>query len=141
MNELNTQSDKIIKYMDDFIDCSKIRLAKLSEQKDILNSIEKEMNIFRKIKKEKRKTKIHDKQSVSDELAVFLKLSDKTKISKSDVMKYICKYIKDNNLRDSEKKRYFYTDTELSKLFKITLKSKLITVEIMKYIHPHFKDE
>ena len=143
MTDLNVQSDKIVKSMDEFIQCSKIRMLKLVEQKAILSSLEKDMSVFRKDLKshQRKKTKVHNKHKVSDELYLFLGVSDQVKVSKTGVMQYICKYIKEKNLRDNDNRRYFYTDDELSKLFNVKLKTRLVTVEIMKYIHPHFIDE
>lgn len=143
MTDLNAHCDKIIKCMNEFIQCSKIRLLKLSEQKVMLLTLDKEMNLFKKDVKShhRKKTKVHLKQRVSNELYLFLGISNQYKVSKAGVAQYISNYVKDKNLRDNDNKRYFYTNKELSKLFHVKLKTRMTTIEIMKYIHPHFIDE
>lgn len=58
-------------------------------------------------------------RGISSELSAFLNIPHDTKISKSDAMNIIYKYIKDNNLQCEDNPRYINLDTNLSELFKM----------------------
>jgi chromatin remodeling complex protein RSC6 len=143
MADLKIQQQKINKCLDDIIDSSKTRTLKLNEEKIIIKKLVKEINTFKKQTKckKKNKTKVHLKQYVSPEIYKFMGINNIIKLSKTDVMQYICNYIKDKGLQNADNKRYFITNKELSKLFKVKYKTYMSTIEIMKYIHPHFEKE
>jgi chromatin remodeling complex protein RSC6 len=143
MAELKIQQQKINKCLDDIIDSSKTRTLKLNEEKQILKKLVKEINTFKKQTKcqKKNKTKIHLKQYVSPEIYKFMGINTIIKLSKTDVMQYICNYIKDKGLQNPDNKRYFTTNKELSKLFRVKYKTYMSTIEVMKYIHIHFEKE
>lgn len=143
MTDLKVQQQKINKYLDDIIDSSKSRSTKLNEEKIMIQRLNKEVNNFKKQTKNKKKTKtkVHLKQLVSTDIYEFMGINTIIKLSKSDVMQYVCNYIKEKGLQCPDNKRYFTTNKELSKLFKIKFKSYLSIIEIMKYIHPHFNEK
>lgn len=143
MIDLKAQQQKINKYLDDIIDCSKTRSSKLNEEKIMLKRLTKEINNFQKCTKsrKKTKTKVHLKQFVSIEIYKFMGINTIIKLSKTDVMQFICNYIKDKGLQNMDNRRYFITNKELSKLFRVKYKTCLSIIEIMKYIHYHFEAE
>jgi hypothetical protein len=142
MADLKVQQQKISKYLDDIVDSSKTRSLKLNEEKVMIKRLVKEMNNFRKHTKsrKKTKTKVHLKQLVSHDVYKFMGINTIIKLSKADVMQFICNYIKDKGLQNPDNRRYFTTNKELSKLFRVKYKTYMTTIEIMKYIHPHFLD-
>lgn len=143
MIDLKSQQQKIYKYLDDIIDCSKTRSSKLNDEKMMIKRLTKEINNFQKCTKsrKKTKTKVHLKQFVSIEMYKFMGINTIIKLSKTDVMQFICNYIKDKGLQNVDNRRYFITNKELSKLFRIKYKTCLSIIEIMKYIHYHFELE
>lgn len=143
MTDLKVQQQKINKYLDDIIDASKTRSSKINDEKMMIKRLVKEINIFKKQTKckKKAKTKVHLKQFASSDIYEFMGIHTIIKLSKTDVMQYICNYIKEKGLENAENKRYFTTNKELSKLFRVKYKSYLSRIEVMKYIHPHFEDK
>jgi len=143
MADLKLQQQKISNYLDDIIDASKTRTIKLNDEKYILKLLNKEIHNFHKQSKcqRKTKTKVHYKQFVSIDVYKFMGLSSYIKLSKADVMQFICNYIEEKGLKNPSNKRYFILNKELSKLFKVKVKTEITTIEIMKYIHPHFREE
>lgn len=143
MTDLKVQQQKINTYLDDIIDASKSRSSKLSEEKIMIKRLVKEIINFQKSTKsrKKTKTKVHLKQLVSPEIYQFMGINTIIKLSKADVMQFICNYIKDKGLQHAENRRYFITNKELSKLFRVKYKTYMSTIEIMKYIHSHFEPE
>lgn len=143
MTDLKIQQQKINKYLDDIIDSSKSRSSKLNEEKIMLKRLLKEVHNFKKHtrNRKKTKTKVHLKQLVSKDVYDFMGINTIIKLSKSDVMQYVCNYIKEKGLQCADNKRYFITNKELSKFFRIKFKSYLSIIEIMKYIHPHFEEQ
>lgn len=140
MTDLKVQQQKISKYLDDIVDSSKTRSLKLNEEKVMIKRLVKEINNFQKHTKsrKKTKTKVHLKQLVSHDVYKFMGINTIIKLSKADVMQFICNYIKDKGLQNPDNRRYFTTNKELSKLFRVKYKTYMTTIEIMKYIHPHF---
>lgn len=142
MTDLKLQQQKISNYLDDIVDASKCRVMKLNEEKSMIRLLVKEINNFHKQTKcrRKTKTKVHHKQFVSIDVYKFMGLSSYIKLSKSDVMQFICNYIEEKGLKNPNNKRYFIVNKELARLFKVKFKTELSTIEIMKFIHPHFKE-
>lgn len=140
MAEIQQYYQKINQYLDDIIDASKTRSIKLYEEKTLLKILIKDINSFKKQIKanKKNKTKVHHKQIVGEDIYKFMGLNYIIKVSKSDVMQFICNYVKEKGLQNPEDKRKFFTNKELSKLFGVKYKTQLSTIEIMKYIHPYF---
>lgn len=143
MTDLKVQQQKINKYLDDIIDSSKTRSSKLNEEKVMIKRLTKEINHFKKHTKshKKTKTKVHLKQLASPDIYKFMGINTIIKLSKKDVMQFICNYVKDKGLQNEDNRRYFITNKELSKLFRVKYKTRLTMIEIMKYIHPHFESD
>jgi chromatin remodeling complex protein RSC6 len=58
--------------------------------------------------------------NITKELAVFAGWNENDLHSRVEVTKYICKYIKDNNLQDPKDRRFIYPDLKLNELFGLT---------------------
>lgn len=80
------------------------------------------------------------KVSISKELAAFTGWDEDTLASRVEVTKFICDYIKDNNLQNPKDRRQINPDTKLQKLLKISSKSKepLKYYSIQTHLKPHF---
>jgi chromatin remodeling complex protein RSC6 len=78
---------------------------------------------------------------VSKELAVFAGWNQSDLQSRVDVTKYICKYIKDNNLQDPKDRRFIYPDFKLNELFGLTSstnKSPLRYYSLQTHLKHHY---
>jgi len=87
------------------------------------------------------KSKFCSPYKISNELAEFLGKTNGTEITRVDVTREINKYIRLNNLQDSEIKRNINPDTKLSTLFKLNNGDELTFFNIQKYITPHFNTQ
>lgn len=74
---------------------------------------------------------------ISNELAEFLGKEKGTMMARADVTQEILKYIRLNNLKDSENKRNIKPDEKLSNLFNIPDSEQLTYFNIQKYIGHH----
>ena len=76
--------------------------------------------------------------NISNELSIFMNLKDKNEQkSRVDVTKYICNYIKSNNLQNPTDKREILPNLELQKLFRIDC-SKIKYYNIQTFLKIHF---
>ena len=75
--------------------------------------------------------------NISNELSNFMNLEDKNEQkSRVDVTKYICNYIKNNNLQNPTDKREILPNLELQKLFRIDCsKIKYYNIQTLLKIH------
>jgi chromatin remodeling complex protein RSC6 len=78
---------------------------------------------------------------ISNELSEFLGKTSGTEMSRADVTREINKYIRLNNLQDSENKRIINPDTKLSTLFNLNNEDELTYWNIHRYITPHFNTQ
>jgi chromatin remodeling complex protein RSC6 len=79
---------------------------------------------------------------VSDEMAKFAGWDPAQLKSRIEATKYICQYIKDNNLQNPDDKRKINPDSRLSKLLGYTPSSEnpLYYYTIQQKIQKHFKN-
>jgi upstream activation factor subunit UAF30 len=78
---------------------------------------------------------------ISNEMAKFTGWNSSDLKSRVDVTKYICNYIKENNLQNPTDKRQIIADSKLSKLLNYDPKKAnepLTYYRIQSYIKPHF---
>ena len=78
---------------------------------------------------------------ISNEMAKFTGWNANELKSRVDVTKYICNYIKENNLQNPTDKRQILADNKLSKLLNYDPKKAnepLTYYRIQSYIKPHF---
>jgi chromatin remodeling complex protein RSC6 len=127
---------------------------KISDQKNSLDDITKDMKTFEKlikkfvskyIKKETKPKKPRKKSgfalpvSISDDLCEFMELEKGSKVARTQVTQYLSTYIKDNNLINPENKKIIVPDAKLSKL----LGDDIIDIEltyfnIQTFMNKHF---
>jgi chromatin remodeling complex protein RSC6 len=118
-------------------------IYELTEQRDYIQEKIDELNLSRPSTRERitLKSKFCSPYKISNELAEFLGKTSGTEISRIDVTREINKYIRLNNLQDSEIKRNINPDTKLSTLFKLNNGDELTFFNIQKYITPHFNTQ
>ena len=114
----------------------------LEEYKNkLLKKVSKEGYI---LKKEKRKCSrapsgFCKPTYISNELAIFLGKSIGTEMSRVDVSREICCYIRVNNLQDKVNGRKINCDAKLRNLLKLKPNDELTYFNLQKYMSPHFK--
>ena len=77
-------------------------------------------------------------QTVTSDLAKFLKLKKDEQISRSEVTKRISTYIKEHNLKNPEKKSQILLDKKLSQLLKPGKDDIITHLNIQKYLSQHY---
>lgn len=75
---------------------------------------------------------------ISDELCSFMGKEKGEKIARTEVTKYICTYIKDNDLKQEDNKRIINPDTKLKTLLGVTDNSEITFFNIQRYMNKHF---
>jgi chromatin remodeling complex protein RSC6 len=80
--------------------------------------------------------------ALSKELCDFLKQPYGTEMARTDVTKFLTKYIKEHSLQQESDKRIIKPDAPLYKLLGLTNESEQITYfNLQKYMKPHFPKE
>jgi len=127
---------------------------KISDQKNSLDDITKDMKTFEKlikkfvskyIKKETKPKKPRKKSgfalpvSISDDLCEFMELEKGSKVARTQVTQYLSTYIKDNNLINPENKKIIVPDAKLSKLLGDDISDiELTYFNIQTFMNKHF---
>ena len=127
---------------------------KISDQKNSLDDITKDMKTFEKlikkfvskyIKKETKPKKPRKKSgfalpvSISDDLCEFMELENGSKVARTQVTQYLSTYIKDNNLINPENKKIIVPDAKLSKLLGDDISDiELTYFNIQTFMNKHF---
>ncbi len=75
---------------------------------------------------------------ISDELCDFMGKEKGEKIARTEVTKYICKYIKENDLRKKDNQRIITPDTKLKSLLGVDDSSEITYFNIQRYMNKHF---
>ena len=75
---------------------------------------------------------------ISEELCDFLKCDYGTHMSRPKVVKFLTKYISENNLQDSKNRSRILCDSVLSELFSLGPEEEVTYFNIYKYIRQHF---
>lgn len=76
---------------------------------------------------------------ISNELCEFMGLENDAKHARTEITKFISKYIKNNNLQSTEDKKVIIPDEKLWKLLGENDRTKTITFfNIQKYLNQHF---
>ena len=89
-------------------------------------------------KTDKSKSSINIKKQISNQLAEFMNIDKNILISKTEALRYICKYVKDNDLQIEENKKKFTIDNKLSELFSIPKGDILTFMNINGLLSKHF---
>ena len=75
---------------------------------------------------------------ISDELAKFLDKPLGSEMARTEVTRDINKYIRSNNLQDSENGRKINADSKLATLLKLQKTDELTYFNLQRYMSPHF---
>jgi chromatin remodeling complex protein RSC6 len=127
---------------------------KISEQKNSLDEVNKEIKTFEKlinnfvknyVKKETKPKKPRKKSgfalpvTLSDDLCEFMECEKGTKRARTQITKYLNLYIDENNLKNPENKRIIVPDAKLRKLLGDEIEGVELTYfTIQKYMNKHF---
>ena len=75
---------------------------------------------------------------ISNELCSFMGVQSGTEVARTEVTKYLSKYIKENSLQDSQNRRVIVPDKKLGKLLGVTKSDSVTYFNLQKYMKPHF---
>jgi|TARA_B110000483_G_C18203818_1_gene546596 chromatin remodeling complex protein RSC6 len=124
----------------------KVQITSLQQQVKILEKhVVKELILANKII-EKNKNKAKRKPSgfalkthISDDLCNFMGLSKGEMCARTDVTKFVIKYIKAHNLQNAQDKRIIEPNEELQSLLQVPDDVELTYFTIQKHMNAHFK--
>lgn len=126
---LSEQFDNLVNECEDFMASYKdVKVLKTTAVTKQIKSLMKGVKSLQKsslklVKTKKPKTQTNENSGfqkpvkISKELAKFAGWKDSELHSRTDVTKFICSYIKDNNLQNADDKRLINFDSKLDKLF------------------------
>jgi upstream activation factor subunit UAF30 len=118
---------------------------------EILTELKAVHKLIRKIKAhqddpngEKKKARVANngfnrKQDISDELRAFMGLGAGEQASRSEVTKFVTKYINEKGLKHPENGRQLVLDETLRTLLKPPADVQITYLNLQKYISPHIK--
>lgn len=75
---------------------------------------------------------------ISDPLCQFLSVPSGTEMARTEVTKYLTKYIKEHKLQDSDNKRIINCDSKLASLLNVNPSDEVTYFNLQKYMKPHF---
>ena len=75
---------------------------------------------------------------ISPELCSFLNKPEGTEMARTEVTKFLTKYISDNNLQDQSNKRKILPDTALKSLLNVGTNDEVTYFNLQKYMKVHF---
>ena len=112
-------------------------------QKEVVKERKELLKNSNKNKKKKKKNKLSGfavPTKITKKLANFLQVEEDSKISRTFVTKFICKYIKDNNLQNPENKKIIIPDEKFKILFdgQLDEQNNLEYFNIQTYLKEHF---
>lgn len=79
--------------------------------------------------------------SVTPELCEFMGKPDGTKMARTEVTQYIIGYIRENQLQDTENKKFISPDNKLNKLLDTKDGDEITYFTIQRYMNKHFIKE
>ena len=91
-----------------------------------------------KPRKVKKHTVMHDKMNISSELLKHLGKDPGTQMTKSEAMKSVSEYVRNNGLQNPENRRQFTPNKKLSKVLNMEPTKTITFVELNKYLSHHF---
>lgn len=77
---------------------------------------------------------------ISRELCQFLKMPADTEMARTDVTKYLTKYIEEHKLQDQENKRVIKPNTELAQLLDAGAEDEITYFNLQSYMKRHYAD-
>ena len=78
---------------------------------------------------------------ISNELCSFMGLQSGTEVARTEVTKYLSKYIKDHELQDAKNRRVIVPDKKLGKLLNVGKSDSVTYFNLQKYMKPHFSSK
>jgi len=127
---------------------------KISDQKNSLDDINKDIKTFEKLinklvknyikketkpKKPRKKSGIALPVSISNELCEFMGIEPGSKLARTQVTQYLSTYIKDSNLINPENKKIIIPNEKLAKLLGEDINNiELTYFNIQTYMNKHF---
>lgn len=133
LNEVNAH----INDMKELFSLLEKKAKKLSHNIDSL--VKKEQKTSLKVKKERKPCGFAVSSKVTSEMCEFMGKTDGELISRIEITKYLNKYIKENNLENSENKQIIIPDDKLWKILgEEAVNQKITHFTIQKYLNKHF---
>ena len=75
---------------------------------------------------------------ISDDLCQFLGVSKGSEMARTEVTKYLTKYIKEHKLQDEKNRRIIICDSKLTSLLKVQPNDEVTYFNLQRYMKPHF---
>ena len=149
----NNILDEVSDVHDEFVSIiNNISLIKssLTDLQNSLRGLEKKTNKkFKNYIRENRKYKNRGNKQpsgfakptkISNELCTFLDKPDGTEIARTEVTQQLIKYIKENNLQNTENKKLIQPDEKLTALLDINKnETELTYFNLQSFMNKHFK--
>ena len=114
----------------------KVRKLEKSVSKK-LRTLEKEAN-KNKNKGNRKPTGFASPQPISKELCKFMNMKKGTELARTEVTRYLIKYIKEKNLQDVNNKRVINPDSALKSLLKTKTKDEVTYFNLQRHMNKHF---
>lgn len=94
-----------------------------------------------KEKKPRKPSGFAQPTKISKELCEFMNVSEDTEMARTEVTKFVIRYIKDNQLQSENEKNVIIPDEKLQKILENTSDDKITFFNIQKYMNKNFKKE
>ena len=108
---------------------------KLYNIKSIITELTSEVKILqKKLSKRVKRKKKETLRKIKPELAQFMNLDEKICVSREDIIRFISKYVKTQNLQNKNNKSSFVVDDKLSILLKLDKGTNITFLAINKLI-------
>ena len=88
-------------------------------------------------RKNKRPSGFARPVNITDELCVFMNIKEGTKVARTEVTRFLNKYITDNQLQNTQAKTKINADEPLKKLLRLN-QEELTYFNLQKYMNQHF---
>ena len=137
--------EELVKQVNNCITCIKEELVKVQQKVKNIEKLEKQNKKKNKAvlsKPSKRQPSGFAIPSViSEELCEFMKEKSGTKVARTDVTKFLVKYVKDNSLQDPNNGRIILPDTKLKGILSCKNNEQITYFNLQTFINHHFKDK
>ena len=133
LNDVNAQ----ISDMKELFGLLEKKAKKLSHAVELV--VKKEQKTGAKVKKERKPCGFAVSSKVTPVMCEFMGRKEGELISRIEITKYLNKYIKENNLENSENKQIIIPDDKLWKILgEEAVNQKITHFTIQKYLNKHF---
>ena len=148
-SSVSDNSDSLFCHFDDvFLSITTLRSQITIVQqklKGLEKTVKKEVKLLKK-DSEKKKARQKKKPSgfakpskITPELCCFMTMPVDTELARTDVTKYLIKYIQSNNLQNPENKKIITPDNKLKTLLDIDETIELTYFNLQKFMNKHFQ--